>query len=640
MRIDVKKYLFLGPQKNKDLFFEEAQKIGMIDFVAKKGTKASHFSSALMEIVQAIRVLRGLNPSVQYDAVPVEKVKEVVSLINEAHQKLEAAIAEKSALKEKLELIAPYGSFSVNKVRRFEKESGLLFDFFAIKRTAPLEIPPDIQLFKAGMSEDLDFYFSLGKRKFVSPKILEIVVNESKDDLHEDLEENEEKIREIEKTLKECSHYNKAVHHFFLEQLNIDNLTIAVEKAESLLGENVFVVAGWVPVNKIEMAAKFCESENVVFHEIRSDPNELVPTYLENQGFHQVGEDLVHIYDTPANNDKDPSLWVLIFFSIFFAIIVNDAGYGALYLILFGYLWWRNPKVQGFKRRVLTLCTTLSVACVIWGILAASYFGVPMTPQNPLKKYSLMQYLIYEKAAYHLRLKDEVWRYWVGKFPQLKGVSNPVDFVDKAVEVTSSGNIYPIIDRFADNILFEIALLIGVVHLILSMARYCLRHWSLIGWMIFMVGAYFWVSAAFDYTSIINFAFGIPKDIALIAGKQMTIGGIILAVVLALIQERLYGIMEIMRVISILADTLSYLRIYALGMAGGILAATINSFVVSFPWIVGILIALVGHSFNMSVGIMSGVIHGLRLNFLEWYHYSFYGGGKQFKPLRILTKDD
>ena len=100
--------------------------------------------------------------------------------------------------------------------------------------------------------------------------------------------------------------------------------------------------------------------------------------------------------------------------------------------------------------------------------------------------------------------------------------------------------------------------------------------------------------------------------------------------------------MSIAKVIELFADILSYLRLYALGLAGMILASTFNDMglglMESFGVIVGSIVIVVGHMINIVVGIMGGTIHGLRLNFIEWYHHCFEGGGKLFQPLKLLTK--
>jgi len=96
--------------------------------------------------------------------------------------------------------------------------------------------------------------------------------------------------------------------------------------------------------------------------------------------------------------------------------------------------------------------------------------------------------------------------------------------------------------------------------------------------------------------------------------------------------------------IQFFSDILSYIRIFALGLSGALLAQTFNN--LSFDlWNAGIggmiiapVIFLLGHTLNITLCIMGGVIHGLRLNFLEWYRWSFDGGGKRFVPFKDLLK--
>ena len=91
--------------------------------------------------------------------------------------------------------------------------------------------------------------------------------------------------------------------------------------------------------------------------------------------------------------------------------------------------------------------------------------------------------------------------------------------------------------------------------------------------------------------------------------------------------------------IPVFADVLSYLRLYALGLSGAILANTVNELADLLPFELAVLFLLIGHATTMLLGVQGGVIHGLRLNFLEWYHYSFEGGGKEFRPLELKEID-
>ena len=132
----------------------------------------------------------------------------------------------------------------------------------------------------------------------------------------------------------------------------------------------------------------------------------------------------------------------------------------------------------------------------------------------------------------------------------------------------------------------------------------------------------------------------IPKTTAETVGIQLVYGGIGVAVVFALIQKRLKGIAEITQIIQVFADILSYLRLYALALASTIMARTFNDMGLGIGLVLGSVIILLGHSINILLGTMGGVIHGLRLNFIEWYHYSFEGEGRLFNPLRKLRKQE
>jgi V/A-type H+-transporting ATPase subunit I len=105
----------------------------------------------------------------------------------------------------------------------------------------------------------------------------------------------------------------------------------------------------------------------------------------------------------------------------------------------------------------------------------------------------------------------------------------------------------------------------------------------------------------------------------------------------------LEGFNGLLGIVQVFSDVLSYLRLFALGIATVYMAQTFNmlakNIVASFPWIgylFAALILLAGHAVNLLLGIMGGVIHGLRLNFLEWYRWCFTGDGVVYRPFRQI----
>jgi V/A-type H+-transporting ATPase subunit I len=304
-----------------------------------------------------------------------------------------------------------------------------------------------------------------------------------------------------------------------------------------------------------------------------------------------------------------------------------------VFLLIALYVRFKVKPEKKAGKRVLTLMTILCVSCIGWGLLTTSFFGIPFGFDNPIRKVSVMQWLAEKKAEFHISRHDEVWQEWVTKIPALKDVTNPNEFLRKGTSNLDQSTVSEVLNKFTDNILMELALLIGCIHVILSLGRYMFRNWPAIGWILFIIGAYLAIPEFLKATSIIHFAFGVNPETAPTIGKELMIAGLSIAIVLSLIKNKVFGLLEATNVVQIFGDILSYLRLYALGLSGSLLTATINEMAGSLNFVLGAIVLIMGHSVNMILGVMGGVIHGLRLNFLEWYHYSFEGGGKPFTPL-------
>ena len=510
--------------------------------------------------------------------------------------------------------------------------------FFVAKGgTSEREDLPEELIFLTN-EHDLDYFMAFNKEPLQYEGFSEMRIDKTFSELKKELQSLKKETHEIEHRLKGYAKYNDFLHRALAFKLNSYYLNTTENYSSKPLDHFIFAITGWVPVDKMAKLMELAEGTNVYVEQVASEPHETMPTYLENQGVERIGEDLVDIYDTPSNTDKDPSIWILVFFATFFAMIVGDAAYGLIFLLIAFYIRYKYTNLKGLGYRVWQLVLILGVACVIWGSLTASYFGVELGINNPLRKISITNWLVEKKAEYHFSHRDDVYDAFVKEYPNLKNAKTPEEFLQNATVVKEGRVTHPMYFKFYDNILFEIALMVGVIHIMLSLLRYVKRNWSAIGWVIFMVGAYLYIPHYLKATSIIHFAFGVPKS-TYHDGLYLVVGGISLAVTLAIIQHRLKGLHEVMNVVQIFADTMSYLRIYALSLAGAMVSATINEFAGATIFVVGALLFIIGHVTNIALSIMGGVIHGLRLNFLEWYHYSFEGGGKKFNPLRLLNKD-
>lgn len=371
----------------------------------------------------------------------------------------------------------------------------------------------------------------------------------------------------------------------FNETLNMDSL----QQAQTLTRDDVgvFVVQGWLPEKQLERYRHFAMEQGLALLEEDPGIDDNPPTLLQNLEQFAGGEDLVDFYQTPPYQGWDPSLVVFFSFSLFFAIIMSDAGYATIFAAILAYKW-RSLGTDLKGRRIRVLATTTIILSVIWGILCGSYFGYEPKADSHLEA---------------LKLFD--------------------------------------LNDFDGMMRFSIA--IGVIHIALANL---IKAWQLrtssqalapIGWFGMVTGGFcYWL--AMEQGS----------------GLMRTTGqvGLGLGVLLLLLfsSERplrrwsdgfwrlLDGIESLVNITKLFGDVLSYMRLFALGLAGASLAVTFNNLAEQVfhnlpgPGLfLSILILLLGHTLNLLLCVLSGLVHGLRLNFIEFYNWSVSDEGYPFK---------
>lgn len=634
MRRDVKKFVFLGVEKKRKFFFERAQEKGFIHFINPKPEKDRVIPEAVHEVTESIRILRGLPHAEQEENYSLLNREQIIHDILALSKKSEELMEEEILLSNEIQRISNFGNFIIDDIDYIEKEGHRFIQFFTARTNRFDNEPVPEGLIFVNTDRGLDYFIAINPHPVAYDRMAEFKIDRSLSTIEERHHEVVQEIRNTDHELLKYAKYNKYLHEVLIDRLNEYHLTSTEDYVQITMEDSLFAIEGWVPEDMVDRVTAFCDMMDVYLDEIAIEPSDDVPTFLENSGMGRWGEDLINIYDTPSATDKDPSLWVLIFFTFFFAFIVNDAGYGLIYLAIALFCKYKFPNVSKATKRFLNMMTFMSIGCVIWGAMVTSFFNVELAPDNPLRKVSLLDWIVEKKAEYHIEHKDATYQYWVKEYPKLAQVKDPHQFVGFKV-----GEKKPILLRFADNVLFEMALFIGVIHLMLSCLRYAHRNIPLIGWAFFLAGAYLYFGEYLKQPSFMNFLFGIPMERGGEAGFVMLIGGMAFAWISAIFLHGLRGLEEGTKVIQIFADTLSYLRLYALALAGAIVAATINEVASSVPLFLAVLLTVTSHAVNLLLSTMSGVIHGLRLNFLEWYHYSFEGGGKEFQPLKLMKME-
>jgi V/A-type H+-transporting ATPase subunit I len=641
MIVYLHKYLFYGPSDLAPLFFSLAQEAGFIEFIgaAKKGAEIPPDIKLLLSAIKIgkkheVHPLEG--PRGEID--PLKIAETIIRLDAEIHSLEE----EERKLHLEISRIAVYGEFSMQEIRQIEELGKRHIQFFCRKSSlSEGEEPIPDELIYVGTDFDLDYFLSIAKEKRHYPKMVELHIDQPVQELKERLLIVQEKRGKGEADLRHYCNALPKLEELLLEAMNGHALQQARSSVSQPLGEALFAIEGWVPRTQLAPLAQLLSRLDVAAEEIAVEEADKVPTCLENRGAAKIGEDLVQIYDTPAPTDRDPSGWVLVFFSLFFAMIVADAGYGLIYLLIACLLKWKFPHLKGVVKRLLNLLFILSFSIIGWGVATASYFGIDIDPDNPLRKTSLLHTLAIQKAEYIVEQKGEEYREIIAQYPQAAGAQDGHAFLMAASKIGTHGRPeYPLLADLCRGILMEFSLLAGMIHIAFSLCRYLARSWSNGGWLLFLAGGYLYFPSIVGASTILNFTGLISEPAAHSVGLQLIYLSLAVALVAGFLQKRWGALLDMMNAIQVFADVLSYLRLFALALAGMIMADTFNNTLgIEMGFVASALLIFIGHFMNLGLALMGGTIHGLRLNFLEWYHYCFEGGGRLFNPLRIKRKE-
>lgn len=353
--------------------------------------------------------------------------------------------------------------------------------------------------------------------------------------------------------------------------------------------DGIFAVEGWVPVARIREVEALAQAFGMAVILRDPRPDETPPTLLENEENIAAGEDLVAFYQVPSYWAWDPSRVLFFSFALFFSMILSDAGYALVLGTLLALGWRRlGRSPSGLRMRVLSL--VLVAGSLIWGVLVGSYFGVEPPAGSLLA------------SLYLLDIHD---------FPTM----------------------------------MRISVGIGVLHLVLANGQMVINQGLnrvgrvALGWIIAMLAGYaLWISA--DHHPMAAQLSGFLLGAALV-GILLFASERPLNSPQAFLLRLLDGFTDLTGITKIFGDVLSYLRLFALGLASASLALTFNNLaaqvradVEGLGLLLAILILLAGHLLNLALGVMSGVVHGLRLNFIEFYNWALSGEGYPFRAFR------
>lgn len=356
------------------------------------------------------------------------------------------------------------------------------------------------------------------------------------------------------------------------------------------------IIEGWAPTNKCEAIDKYLDSDpTTISFKDAPAPDDNPPVLLKNNKFAQTNEVITKLYSLPNYHETDITAFFAPFFIFFVGICVGDMGYGLLILTLaiIARFKVKNPSM----RPVIGLVFWCSLAAVIMGFLTGAFFGVSLR-DLPL-------------------------------FAPIKEI-----FIKQ-------------------NSMFSFALTVGVIQIlyaiilraVFSIKRFGFKYGiSHIGWAITII------SLCMAFLLPMFGIHGFTTDTLIF--KIVIILALVITIlftnpdkgILSNVGLGLYGLYN--NVTGLLGDVLSYIRLFALGLSGGVIASIFNDLAMGMSGDVPVLkyvimtaILLIGHGINLFMVAIGSFVHPLRLTFVEFYkNVGFEGGGRAYTPFSGKAK--
>ena len=402
----------------------------------------------------------------------------------------------------------------------------------------------------------------------------------------EELKKANEKLKEkVEKLLK-------LIPKLLIQKEYLDNALMRETVVSNFKAtDTVNVIEGYIPLDMEEEFKKIVnknsnKSNYLEITEVDKDDEE-VPILLKNSGITGLFASITQMYALPKYNEIDPTAILSIFYWIFFGMMVADFAYGLILFILSG-LALMIGKFDENKKKFLKFFFALSFSTMIWGLLYGSAFGdlikLPTQVLDSSKDFMSIFILSIIFGAIHLVIALGI----------------------KAYILIKNGHF---MDVIYDVFLWYLTLTSLII--LLLAGRFGLSEFT---------KNIFIACAVIGMLGIVVFG---ARDAKTLVGR---IGG---------------GLYSLYGITSYIGDFVSYLRLMALGLAGGFIASAINIIVKMLVSkgilgiILGVVVFTLGQSFNIFLSFLSSYVHTSRLTYVEFFSKFYEGGGKAFKKFRV-----
>ncbi len=592
------KYSFVLLSGEQESLLENLQEIGLVDITrsVKPVDDTSHQLSADIDLVDGfIHALNKIELPEGTEPEHYEKEKDLVRLAGGTLMMFSEAVEEVRKLEKEASDLKIWGNFDIDLVNKLA-QAGVPLHFHKLApKSFQKEWAGETALDVINREKDAVYFVVAGEDNLPG----EIPVPEgSFQDIEKQLEEKRIHLHMLEREVAALKQRIPELENIrSTEFAKLDRYLAGVTAVPA--AENTIVtLVGYAPKDNETAIVEKLDRMDVLYLKDSASAQDNPPIQFKNNKFVRQFEVLTDMYGRPAYNGFDPTPFISIFFLLFFALCMGDAGYG-LVLILIGLAL---KKVNSFKD-MAPLVMILGAGTVVVGFFLHTFFSI-----------DIAQWKIFEP---------------------IKGI-----FLPDQIAGYAGGMV--------------LAIVVGIVHLCLAMLVKAIQEVKVkgfahslgtLGWTLLIVGGV--VVGALSLVGVLNAT--ATKWIVIAIGVVSAIG----IFPLNNLERNKFanvglGLWDTYNTATgLLGDVLSYLRLYALGLAGSMLGMAFNDMgkmvlgdgSIALLWIPFILLVLVGHTLNIAMCALGAFVHPLRLNFLEFFKNSGYeAAGRNYNPLKKQTK--
>ena len=624
--------------KEKEEALKALRKIGLvhlekIDGASEKLTAFKEYSNnamlteSILGEIKLPKVKKGSEPKLSDEKV-IELCKEVVAKSERKKQLMEEISADTT----ELDRFAAWGDVS-NEDLDFLTEKGIALKLYEINAEKYSLIDPDLETILVNNDKKTVRFLIVnggeGRPEKLLPEAFEVPLPRiSTKLLEEEIVKDEKELDQIQAFYAENAKYVPAISAYkkaLESDIEFENVNSGMGCEKEGTENDLAWISGYVPVADLEDFKRCCSAnEWALAYADPEDEDTEVPTKLKNNKFVSLIYPLTDFLGTvPGYHEFDISGWFLLFFTIFFAMIFGDGGYGALVAVIILFLMIKT-KISGKKvPAAFGLFLLVSLATVVWGAVTCTWFGIPadMLPEKLVNLSIPWISGAYEDSKWFVPWNNDPSVY-LTKDQNLQIFCFSLALIQLCVAHIKAG-IRNIADKKGLKVLGDLGSLlqlVGMFWVVLAMV--------VNGKVFPMLGYIGTIPVGYIEVSLIAVGFAMSF---VFANYEGSIGASVL--------ESCKNIISVLLgVVNVFSDIVSYIRLWAVGLAGAAISNTVNTLAGpilghAILFIAAIVLLVFGHGLNMILNVLSVIVHGVRLNTLEFCtHIGMSWSGVKYQP--------